>query len=329
MPSLTLTDLKLYGSASMPDDNTPTAIGGAIATSKKIDWQGDVAGLIQIVSSSAGDTTQTVQAFYRDPSGTLLNETRTLNGTTPVGYSANVDRLMKALKSATTGGAVAIESQTAVRTGTCQAGSTVNTLVLDAGASAVNGFYIGTVVRLTGGTGSGQINEIVGYDGTTKTATMQDYWHGSIPDATTTFRISNGFFFDRLPNEITEVRRPFYNAAANPPGGGAITFFDKCFFVNSSNSGALLTAQVVEFANPSGKIDFGLEAIVNGTNSNGAGNNRTVAPSGVSFATSTQTVPGTNLNAGSSIGVWLRLSLLDGDTAARSSVTMQLTGSAS
>ena len=300
-----------------------------LSKSRKVDWQGDVGGLIQIVSSSAGDTTQTIQAFYRDPSGTLLNETRTLNGITPVLFSANMDRLLKALKSATTGGAVALETQTAVRTGTCQAGSTANTIVFDAGASAVDGFYNGMVVRLTGGAGSGQINEVVDYNGASKTAILQDYWHGAIPDVTTTFRVSNGYFFDKLPNEITEVRRPFYDTAALAPGLGATAFHEKIFVNNSSNVGSLLVAQIAEVANPSGKIDFGLEAVVNGTATNGVGNNRTVAPAGVAFGTATQTVAGTNLNAGSSIGVWLRLSLADGDVALKTSISLQTSGSSS
>ncbi len=324
--SLTLTDLKLYGSASMPDDNTPTNIGGAIALTKKVDFS-DINGTVQIVSSSGSDTTQTVQLFYRDITGALLNETRTLNRLTPVLFSAAAERILKGIKSATTNGAVALESQTAVRTGTAQSGA-VNTITLDAGASAVDGFYNGNIIRLTGGTGANQINEIVDYSGTTKVAIVQDYWHGSAPDATTTFRISQGFFYDKLPNEILEVRRPFYNSAANAPGGGAVNFYDKVFFLNSSNANALLSAAVTKFADATARVTFGLESIVNGTNSNGAGNNRTVAPSGVAFnSTTSPSFPGVNLNAGSSIGVWLKLALADGDIALKATLTMQLTGS--
>ncbi len=321
---LTLTDLKLYGSAVMPDDNAVTNIGGAIATSKKADFS-DFAGLMQVVSSSAGDTTQTVQVFYRDASGALLNETKTLNGLTPVTYVANIERLLKGVKTGSAGGNIALENQSAERSGTLQNG-TLNTVTLDVGASAVDGFYNGMIIRLTGGPGANQINQIIDYVGATKIATLQDIWRGTIPTAATTFRIATGFFFERNPNEISEVRRVFYDASANAPGGGAVDFFDKIFFMNASNAGSLLTAQVVESLDPSGKITFGLDSVVNGTSSNGAGNNRKVAPSGIVFGSTPVDVPGSNLNAGSNIGVWLKLSLADGDAAQKTSYTPQLAG---
>jgi hypothetical protein len=322
---LTLTDLKLYGSAQMPDNNTPTNIGGAIALTKKVSFA-DFVGSAQLVSGSSGDTTQTVQLFYRDPTGALLNETKTVTGTTPVLYMANIDRLMKGIKSATSGGPFALENQTATRQNTAQAGGANGTIILDAGASAVNSFYNGQVIRLISGTGAFQINEIIEYNGTTKVASLRDYWHGSLPDATTVFRVAPGFFFDKLPNEVLEVRRVFYDTSSNALGGGQANFYDKVFFQNASNVNALLTAQVVKAADPSGNVAFGLEATVNGTGDNGA-NNRTVAPAGISFATTPVWVPNSTLNAGSSIGVWLRLQLAEAAPAQKTSVTMQLTGS--
>lgn len=323
---LTLTDLKLYGSASMPDDNTPTNIGGAIATSKKVSFT-DFAGLAQLVSSSSGDVAQSVTISYRNPSGALLTEARTFSGTTPALYTASIDRLLKGVKSGSIGGAAAVEAQTAERQATAQNGALQNTIVFDAGASAANGFYNGMVVRLVAGAGAFQINEVVDYNGASKVAILRDYWHGTLPDNTTTFRVAKGFFFDKLPNEVTEVRRIHYDASSNALGGGAVSFHDKVFFLNASNVGALLTASVVEGADPSGKESFGLEAVVNGTGGNGAGNDRRVAPAGIVFGSTPIAVPGTNLNAGSSIGVWMKLTLAEADAPQNTFVTMQLTGS--
>ncbi len=43
-------DLKLYGSATMPDDDTTQNIGGAIATSKKVEFKDiNPTGTLQIV----------------------------------------------------------------------------------------------------------------------------------------------------------------------------------------------------------------------------------------------------------------------------------------
>ncbi len=56
-------------------------------------------------------------------------------------------------------------------TGSAQAGSTT-TITLAAGASAVDNIYNGLLLTITSGTGSGQSAIIVGYNGTTKVATL-------------------------------------------------------------------------------------------------------------------------------------------------------------
>lgn len=73
-------------------------------------------------------------------------------------------------------------------TGTAQAGSTSTTIVLAAGASAVDNFYVGMPIRTTAGTGSGQSSIITGYVGSTKTATVAKSWSVT-PDNTTGYSI--------------------------------------------------------------------------------------------------------------------------------------------
>jgi lysophospholipase L1-like esterase len=79
-----------------------------------------------------------------------------------------------------------------IRTGTAQAG-TANTITLDTGASAVNGFYFTRWVRITGGTGyvagAPIVRQITGYVGSTKVATVGKPFDVT-PDATTTFEIA-------------------------------------------------------------------------------------------------------------------------------------------
>jgi hypothetical protein len=73
-------------------------------------------------------------------------------------------------------------------TDTAQAGGSTTAIKLAAAASAVNDFYTGMTVSLTGGAGSGQIGEIIGYDGSTKIATIAQAWAvGS--DATSQYSI--------------------------------------------------------------------------------------------------------------------------------------------
>lgn len=72
-------------------------------------------------------------------------------------------------------------------TGTAQAGG-ASAITLAAGASAVDGFYNGMTVSLTGGTGNGQSAVIVGYAGATKVATVALPWT-TPPDATSQYSI--------------------------------------------------------------------------------------------------------------------------------------------
>src|SRR5206468_4963623 len=159
-------ELKLYGSQVMPDDGTVLGIGGAIDLTKKMDFS-DSTGTYQLISSTGSDVTQNVTIHYRDSGGAIQTATGRLQGLTAVplgGTGAN--RLLKSFKNASTVGRVAVESVTAVRTGTAQGGG-AGTITLDAGASAVDGFYNGMICRLTGGSGSSQIAEIVQYIGAT------------------------------------------------------------------------------------------------------------------------------------------------------------------
>ena len=68
------TDLVFYGSANMQDTDSGTQ-GGAISTSKRVVFA-DISpsGNVQVVSSSASDTTQTVTSFGRKADGTLISE---------------------------------------------------------------------------------------------------------------------------------------------------------------------------------------------------------------------------------------------------------------
>lgn len=82
-------------------------------------------------------------------------------------------------------------------TGTGQVGGSTTTIKLAAGASAVDDFYTGMTVSITGGTGNGQSGEIIGYVGSTKMATIAKAW-AVVPDATSLYSIGANVMY--LPN---------------------------------------------------------------------------------------------------------------------------------
>ena len=71
---------------------------------------------------------------------------------------------------------------------TCQAGGANDAIILDAGASAVDDFYINDIIILESGAGVGQSRHVDSYDGGTKTATVNRDWTTN-PDATTNYVI--------------------------------------------------------------------------------------------------------------------------------------------
>lgn len=246
-------DIVVYGSNVMPTDDVATQIGGAISLSKKVVFVDiDPTGLVEILSSAAGDTTQTVTVNYLDAAGVLAQETKTLNGTTPVAFVASMSAILRALKSASTAGTITIRKS--------GAGSTIIT-------------------------------------------------------------------FEKTPNEILDVRRPFYNAFANAAGGATKTYYEKVFIRNNHATLALESAQVLISADPLGVMSFALETVLGGTTDNGVGNNRQVAPAGFTFDTTTKNVAnGQVLSPVSHQGVWLKLTLLGGTAPADSTFTLRLTG---
>jgi len=316
-------DVILYGSNTMAEDDVTQQIGGAIDTSKKVSFQNvAVNGNIQVVSDNAGDTSQAITVTGRNPSGVVISETKTLNGLTPVAMTTNTnwERLMKAVKSASCAGNVAAELVTPEHSGTATNGAAETSSVmayvdLDAGASGVDNEYNGCIIRLTGGTGNGQMRRVVFYDGANQRAYVHADWD-TIPDGTTTFKISNGMIFEKGPNEILQCRTIFYNAAADNPGGSAKNYYEKVFFSNEHGSLTLSESLIKEIADPTGQVDFDLEASLDGNDTNGAGNNRLVAPSGYTFDSTDKAVANSqNLTAGAAQGVWLRLNLPAGDRA--------------
>lgn len=243
------TDLVAYGSASMPDDDTPTGIGGAIATTKRVVFDDISANdTVEILSSSGSDTTQTVTVYGRNTAGEIVSEVETLAGTTPQVTAQSFERILKIVMSATAVGTVTVRKQ------------------------------------------------------------------------------SDDVTIAALEPGVTEIRRPFYNAAAEASGGAQRDYYEKIFIRNNNGSLTLTSATIEEFADPSTNVDFALEASLDGTDTNGAGNRQTHT-GGYTFDSTEKNVANSqNLTAGSAQGVWLRLRLPAGEASDNTSFTLRVNG---
>ncbi|MFA7174717.1 MAG: hypothetical protein WC340_15145 [Kiritimatiellia bacterium] len=103
-----------------------------------------------------------------------------------------------------------------------------NAITLAAGASAVDGFYNNAFITITGGTGSGQVRFISGYDGTSKIVTVSEPWD-TVPDVTSTYSIGTAV---KVRNAGVDPPATACNAAEGGGTGLTGAYKYKITFVN-------------------------------------------------------------------------------------------------
>ncbi len=340
--SVLKSQLRVYGSASMPDADGATT-GGAVDMAKKLVFV-DITptGVLDYVSASASDTAVVLTVSGRDSTGVIVTEAKTLTGTTMVAGTQSFERLLKVVATGTPAvGDTAVLAHTAVIAAhTCQAGaaasSTVDaTVTLQSGDGA--GVAAGDIFRPTNNTPSGvnfQLREIISISGDVVSVSRD--W-GTVPTSGTTYSIFQGMLLDLVPNLITQVRRPFYNAAADVSGGSSRSFHEKVFAVDNNTTTALTLAQILKQADPSsGTLNFALTNALNDTSTIAT---RQTVPSVAITAFSSGAAPQTidvpspqNLpsgaapNAAGAQGIWLQLVLTAGLAPAKTSFTLRVSG---
>lgn len=87
-------------------------------------------------------------------------------------------------------------------TGTAQAGGSSTTIKLAAGASAIDGYYVGMPLRITGGAANGYKGRIIAYNGTTKIATVTGTF-AATPDVTSAYSVDANAIY--LPNSNSDL----------------------------------------------------------------------------------------------------------------------------
>lgn len=286
----------------MAEDNVTVGVGGAIDKSVGVYFI-DPGEAVQAVSSSASDTTPIVTLTYRDAENPSLfvEHAFTLTGVTPVPPSfAALASCLKAVKSATAAGDVALEGLTAIRVGTAQAGGP-RSITLDLLASRLDGFYAGLIVRITGGTGAGQIRQAYAYEGSSYTIFVDRDW-ATPPDSTSIFRLSKGLYFEKAPTEIMTVRRIFYNASGDDlSDDGAL--FEKLFLCNVHATESFRGGAVRQARDPSRLVGHGAATTINDTVTSAT---RRAPPAGITFGDAGQSIPAVVAPAAAS-AVWWRL----------------------
>ena len=225
---LAASDIQWWAASVFPIDDSIQNIGGGIDLTKKIIFTRlGTLSTLEMLSSDAGDTTQTVTVYYLDAAGVLQSDTKTLNGVSVVAFTGNMLTFLRCVKSAGTTGTVTIRK--------ASAGATIVT----------------------------------------------------------------------LEPTVLGAQMPHYNPLIDQ--SAEKVYVDKVFVKNTHATIALTLATLAIVADPQSTITFALEAALNGTGTNGAGNNRQVLPSGFTFDTTTKSLAnGGILTAGAAQGFWIK-----------------------
>lgn len=335
--SVLISDIRLYGSADMPEADSAT-VGGAIDFTKRIEFEGTAispSSLFDVVSSSASDTATKIIYSGRDSTGVVQTETLTLNGTTKVNGTKSLERLLSGLTSGATSafglttpggttavGDVALISHTLVISAhTMQAGSANATTSAPAVAKLQSGdgasVAVGQILHTTGGTGPNQIRRILAINpgGLGADFVAVDRNWSTTPDATTTYEIGHGFHFELTGSnggvaltgtstQVTAITRIFTTSQADVSSGSNRSYYEKGFVNNNNQSTALTTATVQVASNtpslPSGAaLDLAVETSLGGS---GTATNRQTAPSGPTFVVQPSAINVTTGNLPASTG---------------------------
>lgn len=142
--SVTAADLVIYGSANMPESDVGNA-GGAIALTTRVipnsaSLMNAPGGLIEMVSSNGADT-MNVTITGRDSEGSILAETKALNGTTPVDFVGTFERIYKIVLASAAAGTVTVRQD--------GAGSTI--VAIEAGVTTIRRPFYGVGADASGG----------------------------------------------------------------------------------------------------------------------------------------------------------------------------------
>ena len=248
--SVISSDIVVYGSLSMPEDDLTNDIGGGIDLATQIVFTDiDVAGTVEVLSDVAGDTTQQITLTGRSISGVIKAITVNLSGTTVVPVAQTFERFMK------------IE---------------------------LDGVAVGNVtVRKTGNAGD---------------------------------------LFVFAPDILT-IRKPFYNVSAAVSGGAERKFYEKLFIRNDNAVFAMTDAQIAEQSDPGVNIAFDLESTLDGSDTNGAGNNRLIKPVGYPLDSVIKDVANAqDHDPLSAQGIWIEMTLAADASPAKNTYTLRELG---
>jgi len=85
-------------------------------------------------------------------------------------------------------------------------GGTSQTITLSSSSSSTDDYYKDVFIKITQGTGAGQIRKVISYDGATKEAEIDEDWE-TIPDITSEYKIDTNYYYIHYYVENSNILR--------------------------------------------------------------------------------------------------------------------------
>jgi hypothetical protein len=339
MSSVSAKHIIIYGSTNMQENDSSTPQGGSINKNVKVIFTDiDTTGSIYVVSDNSSDDQQTILTITgRDASGALISEAQPLSasGTALSVTDSSFERIIKVtVTGSTPSGNLGAFSRHAKHSATLQGGTQAlgtPQIKLDSSASGTTDDYKGYVIRMTGGNAVHNVREIVAYNGTTKVASLRTGLSAT-PTHNDGFSIYPGCVLEKslgvAGSDITSVRRPFYNVAADPDD--AVIKYEKVFVFNLNADTTLSNTTLLEVNE--GLYTYASFSMETSLSGSGTSHNRaTVPPSGIGswfdYSDGAQDIPNSkNFTNNAGLGVWLKLMLAAGAAAQNDVYSLQTSG---
>lgn len=210
----------VFSSTTQSNDTSTGSVmmSGGLAVHKNLNIGGDT---IIVGNLTVQGTTTTISSTQ-----TLLQDNIFVYNSGPAGTSDSGFLINRFQTENDAGnGDIVSDIPSVTNTFPSQSGAISTTAILHAAASGIDNFYNNWYIKVTSGFSANQVRKITGYNGTTKTITVNTPWTTQNPASSDTFTLFNKPLIGMVYNEVND--RFHLTGTDSDPGIGNVNYTDE------------------------------------------------------------------------------------------------------
>jgi hypothetical protein len=210
----------VFSSTTQSNDTSTGSVmmSGGLAVRKNLNIGGDT---IIVGNLTVQGTTTTISSTQ-----TLLQDNIFVYNSGPAGTSDSGFLINRFQTENDTGnGDIVSDIPSVTNTFPSQSGAISTTAILHAAANSIDNFYNNWYIKITSGFSANQVRKITGYNGTTKTITVNTPWTTQNPASSDTFSLFNKPLIGMIYNEVND--RFHLTGTDSDPGIGNVNYTDE------------------------------------------------------------------------------------------------------